>query len=67
MKQISGKAFAESLSGRGGLVRTKGSHHIYTMEGRIERISIPVHGNKPLKVGLLRALMKIAHVAENEL
>jgi predicted RNA binding protein YcfA (HicA-like mRNA interferase family) len=28
------------------------------MEGRRERIVIPAHGNRPLKIGLLRALMK---------
>jgi len=35
--------------------------------GRKERISVPVHGNKDLKVGLLRAIMKIAEIEENEL
>jgi predicted RNA binding protein YcfA (HicA-like mRNA interferase family) len=37
------------------------------MPGRRERIVIPVHGNRPLKIGLLRALMKIADLAEEEL
>jgi predicted RNA binding protein YcfA (HicA-like mRNA interferase family) len=35
--------------------------------GRIERISLPVHGNKPLKVGLLKHLMKTAEIEESEL
>jgi predicted RNA binding protein YcfA (HicA-like mRNA interferase family) len=26
------------------LARVHGSHHIYRMEGRPERISVPVHG-----------------------
>ena len=49
------------------LRRIQGSHHIYTKEGRRERISIPVHGNQPLKIGLLKSLMKIAEVQESEL
>ena len=50
MKQVSGKELA----------RVKGSHHIFVMPGRRERIVIPIHGNHPLKVGLLKSLMKIA-------
>jgi len=35
--------------------------------GRRERISVPVHGNKDLKIGLLKAVMKIAEINEDEL
>ena len=35
--------------------------------GRRERISVPVHGNKDLKQGLQKALMKIAEINESEL
>ena len=45
----------------------RGSHHVYMKTGKKERISVPVHGNKDLKVGLLRAIMKIAEIEENEL
>ena len=31
------------------------------------RISVPVHGNKPLKIGLQKHLMKIAGIDEIEL
>jgi len=37
------------------------------MVGRRERIIVPIHGNRPLKTGLLRSLMKIAHLQENDL
>jgi predicted RNA binding protein YcfA (HicA-like mRNA interferase family) len=37
------------------------------MPGRRERITVPVHGNKPLKAGLLRHLMKLAEIEEEEL
>ncbi len=36
-------------------------------EGRHERIVIPIHGNRPLKLGLLRFQMKIAGLSEEEL
>jgi predicted RNA binding protein YcfA (HicA-like mRNA interferase family) len=44
-----------------------GSHYIFTKEGRKERISIPIHGNRPLKIGLLGSLMKIADLKEEDL
>jgi predicted RNA binding protein YcfA (HicA-like mRNA interferase family) len=31
------------------------------------RLSIPVHGNKALKTGLLRHLLKLAEISESEL
>ena len=34
------------------------------LKGRRERIVIPIHGNRPLKTGLLRSLMKIAALTE---
>ena len=49
------------------LARIHGSHHIFTMAGRRERLVIPIHGNTPLKTGLLRALMKIADLQESDL
>jgi predicted RNA binding protein YcfA (HicA-like mRNA interferase family) len=49
------------------LARINGSHHIYTMEGRMERVVIPIHGNKSLKIGLQRSLMRVIPVLEDEL
>ena len=67
MKQVSGKDFAKVLSQKGWeLKRIHGSHHVYTKADRKERISLPVHGNKPLKTGLLKHLMKIADISEAE-
>jgi len=31
-------------------------------EGRKERISIPVHSNKSIKKGLLKAILKLANI-----
>jgi len=49
------------------LARIKGSHHIFINEGHVERIVIPVHGDAPLKKGLLVAQMKIAGLTWEEL
>ena len=68
MKQVSGKDLARAVRQKGWtLARVRGSHHIFTMAGRRERIVIPVHGNRPLKVGLLRALMKLAGLSQEDL
>jgi predicted RNA binding protein YcfA (HicA-like mRNA interferase family) len=37
------------------------------MGSRRERIVIPIHGNQPLKKGLLRSVMKIAGLQEKDL
>jgi predicted RNA binding protein YcfA (HicA-like mRNA interferase family) len=68
MKQVSGKELCRLLEQHGwALKRINGSHHIYVMEGRPERISVPVHANQPLKIGLLKALLKSAGLSENDL
>ena len=68
MKAISGKDFAKLLERRGWILqRVNGSHHIYSKEGNPARISLPVHRNLPLKVGLQKHLMKIAEILESEL
>ena len=45
-------------------VAVQGSHHIY---GKIVRLSIPIHGNRPLKTGLLHHLAKLADIPDVEL
>jgi predicted RNA binding protein YcfA (HicA-like mRNA interferase family) len=68
LKIISGLEFKKILEQNGWeLKRIKGSHHVYVKVGNPARISIPVHGNKPLKIGLLRHLMKIAGLSESDL
>jgi predicted RNA binding protein YcfA (HicA-like mRNA interferase family) len=49
------------------LLRVNGSHHIYGKPGSIVRLSIPIHGSKALKTGLLRHLLKMAAIDESEL
>ena len=68
MKQVSGKEFVRLVQKRGWILkRINGSHHIFTKEGHRERIVIPVHGNQPLKIGLLKHQMKIAGLLESDL
>ena len=49
------------------LARITGSHHIYFIEGRNVRITVPVHGNQDLKSGLQKFIMKLADIREIEL
>jgi predicted RNA binding protein YcfA (HicA-like mRNA interferase family) len=66
MKSVSGKELAKVLEQNGWiLLRIQGSHHIYGKPGVPERLSVPIHGNKSLKVGLLRHLLKVAELSED--
>ncbi len=68
MKQISGKELCRLLARHGWeLARINGSHHIFTKLGHRERLVVPVHGNQPLKIGLLKSLIKIAELTEFDL
>ncbi|MCL5061902.1 MAG: type II toxin-antitoxin system HicA family toxin [Nitrospiraceae bacterium] len=68
MKSISGKDLCRLLEKKGWQLKNiKGSHHVYMTAGRKERISVPVHGSKDLKYGLLKAIMNIAGLNEDEL
>ena len=68
MKSVSGRELARLVERRGWqLLRVNGSHHIYGKAGSIVRLSIPIHGNKALKTGLLRHLLKMAEIDESEL
>jgi predicted RNA binding protein YcfA (HicA-like mRNA interferase family) len=68
LKAISGKEFARLLEKHGWkLQRVKGSHHVYTKPGNPARISVPIHGNTSLKIGLLKHLMKQAGIEEDGL
>jgi predicted RNA binding protein YcfA (HicA-like mRNA interferase family) len=67
MKTISGKEMSSALEKRGWrLARVTGSHHIFTKSGSHLRITVPVHGNRDLKAGLQRSIMKQAGISEQE-
>jgi len=68
MKAPSGREFARLVERRGWrLLRVNGSHHIYGKSGNVVRLSIPIHGNRPLKLGLLRHLAKLAEISDEEI
>jgi predicted RNA binding protein YcfA (HicA-like mRNA interferase family) len=49
------------------LIRVKGSHHAYEKPGNPKTVIVPAHGNKDLKSGTQRAIMKVAELAEADL
>jgi predicted RNA binding protein YcfA (HicA-like mRNA interferase family) len=66
MNSMSGKELAKLLEQNDWiLLRIQGSHHIYGKPGLVYRISVPIHGKKDLKIGLLRNLLKKAGLLEN--
>ncbi|MBI4614825.1 MAG: type II toxin-antitoxin system HicA family toxin [Planctomycetes bacterium] len=68
MKSLTGKALARLLGRRGwSLLRVHGSHHIFGKPGSIVRLSVPIHGNRPLKRGLQLHLMKLAGIEDPDL
>ena len=67
MKAVSAKAFARIVERHGWkLLRIHGSHHIYGRPGSVVR-SIPIHGSRALKVGLLKHLAKRSGLEEHDL
>ena len=68
MRSLSGKQLARILERHGWrLLRTQGSHHIYGKKESTVRLSVPAHGNQPIKSGLLNHLLKMAGLSENDL
>lgn len=68
MRSVSGRELTRIVERRGWtLLRVSGSHHIYGKPGNIVRLSIPIHGGKALKTGLLRHLLKLAEIPEEDL
>ena len=64
MTAISGREFARLVERRGWqLLRVTGSGN----PGSVVRLSIPIHGNRPLKIGLLRHLAKLAALPDEDL
>ena len=67
MKAVSGRDLARLVEAKGWVLqRVHGSHH-YARSGSVVRLSIPIHGSKPLKIGLQRHLMKLAGITESDL
>lgn len=68
MKSVSGRQLGRALERHGWTpLRVHGSHHIYGKPGSTVRLSVPVHGNRSLKIGLLRHLLQMAGLPEDDL
>ncbi|MGA9115817.1 MAG: type II toxin-antitoxin system HicA family toxin [Bacteroidota bacterium] len=68
MRSLSGKELGAILERHGWILkRVHGSHHIFARAGSQVRISLPVHGNKPLKTGLLAYILKAAGLREDDI
>ena len=68
MKAVSGKRFCQLPESKGWqLLRIRGSHHIYAKVHAPARISVPIHGNTPLKIDLQRHFMRLAGIVDSEL
>jgi predicted RNA binding protein YcfA (HicA-like mRNA interferase family) len=49
------------------LFSIQGSHYVYSQPNNPTRISIPIHANKDLKVGLLKHFLKQANLTEEDI
>ena len=68
MKAVSGKDLCRVLERHGwSLLRIQGSHRIYGKRDGVVRLSVPVHGSKPLKKGLLKHLLQMADLSDSDL
>ena len=68
MKSVSGNDLARLLEKHGwSLLRIHGSHHIYGKSGKKERLSVPIHGHKPVKLGLLKHILKVSELPDDAL
>jgi predicted RNA binding protein YcfA (HicA-like mRNA interferase family) len=68
VKSVLGKKLCTIVQKKGWILRkVTGSHHIYAKTGVDKILSIPVHKNKDLKIGTLKALMKITELTEEDL
>ena len=68
MKVVSGQHLCKVLERHGWfLQRIHGSHHIYSQPGNRAILTVPVDGNRDLKRGLLRQLLKDAGLSDADL
>jgi predicted RNA binding protein YcfA (HicA-like mRNA interferase family) len=67
VKTCTGREVCSLLEQNGWLLkRIKGSHHIYAKVGERALIVVPVHGNRPLKTGLLKAILRVGRLQQEE-
>ncbi len=72
LRRLSGKQVVAIFEGFGfTVIRISGSHHRMrrAVGGRSQYLTVPVHGNKALKVGMLKGLYRdgCRHIPEDDL
>ena len=67
LPSVSGKAAIKAFAGVGfEVVRKAGSHHVMKRDGHPNLLTVPVHGNKDVANGTLRALISAAGLTIEE-
>jgi len=67
MKSVSGKQLCKILLANGWeLKRISGSHHIFYKKG-FYPVTVPVHMNKDLPISVLKSILKMTNLTENDL
>jgi predicted RNA binding protein YcfA (HicA-like mRNA interferase family) len=68
MKPISGKRLCKVLKTRGWtLDHIRGSHHVYTHPDAPRPIPGPVHGNRELRAGTQRPIIREAGLTDDDI
>jgi predicted RNA binding protein YcfA (HicA-like mRNA interferase family) len=68
MKAISGKRMCRLLEERGWVLdRISGSHFVYRHPASSRSVIVPVHGNKDLRPGTQRSIMRDAGITATDL
>jgi predicted RNA binding protein YcfA (HicA-like mRNA interferase family) len=68
VKPVSGKAMCKVLQRLGWVcVRINGAHHQFQKPGGSVVITVPVHGNKDLRTGTQRGIMRDAGLTDADL
>jgi predicted RNA binding protein YcfA (HicA-like mRNA interferase family) len=68
VKVVTGRQLCKVITQHGWeLKRIRGSHHIFGQPGNPTILTVPIHGNKPLKIGTLLRLLKDAGLTEQDL
>lgn len=68
LPRVSGKVLVKALRKAGfGLSHVRGSHHYLRKPGANVLVIVPVHGNRDLPTGTLRAVARQAGLAIDEL
>lgn len=65
LPRVTGKEMLRFLQKQGyEIVRVRGSHHF--LQNEQKRTSVPVHGNRELKIGTLRSILRDIDLAPDQ-